>query len=55
MTERIAFAQVFRFVWDYWRQFPVHFAADVMQRMVGDGFQLVQRFSADWHANNPGP
>jgi ATP-binding cassette, subfamily B, bacterial len=30
----------------------VGFAADVMRRMVGDGFRQVQRFSADWHANN---
>ncbi len=120
-TERIAFAQVFAFVWRYWRQFPVRFgvivagvllavyleiqiparsaelvtaierfgagalpldpawdaagwllatfavmftirqlylrvwvgfAADVMRRMVSDGFQRVQRFSADWHANH---
>lgn len=29
----------------------VRFAADVMRRMVRDGFQRVQRFSADWHAN----
>jgi ATP-binding cassette subfamily B protein len=120
-TERIAFAQVFAFVWRYWRLFPVRFAliaggvllavfleiqiparsaelvtaierfgagagpldtawdaagwllgtfavmfavrqiylriwvrfaADVMRRMVSDGFQRVQRFSADWHANH---
>jgi ATP-binding cassette, subfamily B, bacterial len=30
----------------------VRFAADVMRRMVSDGFQRVQRFSADWHANH---
>jgi ATP-binding cassette, subfamily B, bacterial len=30
----------------------VHFAANVMQRLVADGFFRVQRFSADWHANN---
>lgn len=30
----------------------VGFAADVMRRMVSDGFRQVQRFSADWHANN---
>jgi len=30
----------------------VGFAADVMRRMVGDGFRRVQRFSSDWHANN---
>jgi ATP-binding cassette, subfamily B, bacterial len=30
----------------------VHFAANVMQRLVNDGFFRVQRFSADWHANN---
>jgi len=120
-TERIAFAQVFRFVWRYWQLFPlrfagicigvlaavylevqiparsaelvmaierfgagavsidgawdaagwllatfavmfavrqlylriwVRFAADVMRRLVSDGFQRVQRFSADWHANH---
>ncbi len=120
-TERVAFAQVFAFVWGYWRQFPVRFglicggvlaavyleiqiparsaelvmsierfgagagplasawdaawwllgtfalmfsvrqlylriwvrfAADVMRRMVADGFRRVQRFSSDWHANH---
>jgi ATP-binding cassette, subfamily B, bacterial len=30
----------------------VAFAADVMRRMVSDGFRSVQRFSADWHANH---
>ena len=30
----------------------VRFAADVMRRMVSDGFRRVQRFSSDWHANN---
>jgi ATP-binding cassette, subfamily B, bacterial len=30
----------------------IHFAANVMQRLVSDGFFRVQRFSADWHANN---
>jgi ATP-binding cassette, subfamily B, bacterial len=30
----------------------VRFAADVMRRMVSDGFRHVQRFSSDWHANN---
>jgi ATP-binding cassette, subfamily B, bacterial len=30
----------------------VHFAANVMQCLVNDGFFRVQRFSADWHANN---
>ncbi|MFW6092627.1 MAG: ABC transporter ATP-binding protein [Pseudomonadota bacterium] len=30
----------------------VRFAADVMRRLVSDGFRRVQRFSADWHANN---
>jgi ATP-binding cassette, subfamily B, bacterial len=30
----------------------VGFAADVMRRMVSDGFRQVQRFSSDWHANN---
>ncbi|MEQ8858059.1 MAG: ABC transporter ATP-binding protein [Pseudomonadales bacterium] len=120
-TERVAFVQVFAFVWGYWRQFPVRFtaicsgvllavyleiqiparsaelvtaierfgsggatldgawtaarwllgtfavvfavrqiylrvwvrfAADVMRRLVSDGFRRVQRFSADWHANH---
>lgn len=120
-TERIAFGQVFGFVWRYWQLFPVRFAvicsgvlaavyleiqiparsaelvmaierfgagalpldgawtaagsllatfavmfavrqlylriwvrfaADVMRRLVSDGFQRVQRFSADWHANH---
>ncbi|MEQ8485008.1 MAG: ABC transporter ATP-binding protein [Pseudomonadales bacterium] len=125
MNERVEFLQVFAFVWRYWRQFPlrfaaivsgvllavlievqiparsaelvmamerygatagptagtldgawqaatwllatfaavfavrqiylrlwVGFAADVMRRMVSDGFRRVQRFSADWHANH---
>ncbi len=30
----------------------VRFAADVMRRIVSDGFRRVQRFSTDWHANN---
>jgi ATP-binding cassette subfamily B protein len=30
----------------------VRFAADVMRHLVSDGFKRVQRFSADWHANN---
>ncbi len=120
-TQRIAFAQVFGFVWRYWTRFPVRFAlivsgvllavyleiliparsaelvtalqsatdgssslepawtaagwllatfaavfavrqlylrvwvrfaADVMRHLVSDGFQRVQRFSSDWHANN---
>lgn len=121
MNDRVAFGQVFAFVWGYWRAFPVRFAliaggvlsavyleiqiprrsadlvvaierlgngaalmddawtaagwllgtfavmfavrqlylriwvrfaADVMRRMVHDGFRRVQRFSADWHTNN---
>ena len=30
----------------------LHFTADVMRRMVNDGFGRVQRFGTDWHANN---
>ena len=30
----------------------IHFTADVMRRMVNDGFARVQRFGSDWHANN---
>ena len=30
----------------------IHFTADVMRRMVDDGFGRVQRFGADWHANH---
>jgi len=30
----------------------MHFAAEVMQRIVADGFERVQRFSSDWHANH---
>ncbi len=30
----------------------LHFTADVMRRVVNDGFAHVQRFGADWHANH---
>lgn len=30
----------------------MYFAAAVMHRMVCEGYNRVQRFSADWHANN---
>ena len=30
----------------------MYFAAAVMHRMVSEGYSRVQRFSADWHANN---
>ena len=30
----------------------IHFTADVMRRMVNDGFGRVQRFGTDWHANH---
>ena len=40
-----AIRQVYLRIW-------VQFAADVMRRMVSDGFRRVQRFSADWHANH---
>lgn len=33
-------------------RFWIPFAADNMRRIVSDGFRDVQRFSADWHANN---
>lgn len=33
-------------------RFWVAFAADVMRRMVSDGFRRAQRFSSDWHANH---
>ena len=30
----------------------IAFAADVMRRLVDDGFARVQRFATDWHVNN---
>lgn len=30
----------------------MHFASEVMQKIVFDGFRRVQRFSTDWHANH---
>lgn len=33
-------------------RFWIPFAANNMERIVSDGFRDVQRFSADWHANN---
>ena len=30
----------------------IHLAADVMRRIVNDGFGRVQRFGTDWHTNN---
>ena len=30
----------------------IHFTADVMRRLVDDGFARVQRFGTDWHANH---
>lgn len=44
-TAVFAVRQVYLRLW-------VGFAADVMRRLVSDGFRRVQRFSADWHANH---
>jgi ATP-binding cassette subfamily B protein len=30
----------------------MHLASQVMQRMIADGFQQVQRFSLEWHSNH---
>ena len=45
------FAAVFLVKQLYLRNW-MHLASQVMQKIVGDGFRQVQRFSLDWHSNS---
>ncbi|MGF1510120.1 MAG: ABC transporter ATP-binding protein [Myxococcota bacterium] len=36
----------------FYQRVYIHFTADVMRRLVNDGFARVQRFGTDWHTNH---
>ena len=52
MASSSALAFVFYMARNTGVRFWIPFASNNMERIVTDGFRDVQRFSADWHADN---